>query len=240
MSIAEKLTTIAENQQKVFDAGIESEYDRFWDAFQRNGERTNYYVAFYSSDQRLPVWTDDNFKPKHAIAPSNAQNMLYCSSVSGDLRTKATIDFSKATNVNSAISYCPNLTTIGVLDLRKVSTNSISAVTYCNVLETIEEIIFKEDGTQYASSTGFSFAGCPLLEEVRITGAINFNFNAGMCTKLSKASIESIVNALYAPTTGKTFTVSSSAVTAAFGSTDAKEWKDLVDTKPNWTVVLGG
>lgn len=240
MNIAEKLTTIADNQQRVYEAGKTAEYDAFWDAFQRNGTRSNYYVAFYSANAREPFWTDKNFKPKYPISPTNAQNMLSCSSVSGDLREKADIDFSKATNVNAAISYCSNLTAIGKIDLRNVSSNSISAVTYCDALESIEEIIFKDDGTQYASSAGFSFTGCPLLKEVRIKGVINFNFNAGMCTNLSKASIESIVNALYAPTTGKTFTVSSSAVTAAFGSTKEKEWEDLVDTKPNWTVVLSG
>ena len=34
MSIAEKLTTIAENEQKVYDAGQKSEYDRFWDSYR--------------------------------------------------------------------------------------------------------------------------------------------------------------------------------------------------------------
>ena len=38
MSIAEKLTAIAENVPKVYEAGQKSEYDRFWDAYQNNGK----------------------------------------------------------------------------------------------------------------------------------------------------------------------------------------------------------
>ena len=34
MSIADKLTTIAENEQKVYDAGAKSEHDKFWDSYQ--------------------------------------------------------------------------------------------------------------------------------------------------------------------------------------------------------------
>ena len=62
MSIAEKLTTIAENQQNVFDAGKKSEYDAFWDAYQQNGNRRNYAFAFSGQ-----AWGCNAFKPKYPI-----------------------------------------------------------------------------------------------------------------------------------------------------------------------------
>ena len=78
MSIAEKLTAIAENEQRVYDAGYmhgnndgyllgeeagkKSEYDAFWDAFQLDGERTNYSYAFSGSG-----WHSETFKPKYKI-----------------------------------------------------------------------------------------------------------------------------------------------------------------------------
>ncbi len=71
MSIAEKLTTIAENVQKVYEAGEKSEYDRFWDNFQRNGEKIPYTYAFQSSR-----WNDDNYNPKYPINASNATNIF--------------------------------------------------------------------------------------------------------------------------------------------------------------------
>ena len=77
MSIAEKLKTIAENEQKVFDAGKKAEYDRFWDAYQENGNRTSYLCAFGGR-----AWTDETFKPKYPINKiSNATNMFWYSAI---------------------------------------------------------------------------------------------------------------------------------------------------------------
>ena len=42
MSIAEKLVTVAENEQKVYDAGKQAEYDAFWDNYQVYGNRENF------------------------------------------------------------------------------------------------------------------------------------------------------------------------------------------------------
>ena len=62
MTIAEKLQTIAENEQKVYEAGVKSEYDRFWDIMQANGTRTNYARAFYGEG-----WRTETFLPKLSV-----------------------------------------------------------------------------------------------------------------------------------------------------------------------------
>ena len=93
MSIAEKLTTIAENEQKVYDAGYKKggidaywggyqngydfgSYDRwmsFWDNFQNNGNRVYYACAFCGAG-----WTTETFRPKYNITPVGiADNMFY-------------------------------------------------------------------------------------------------------------------------------------------------------------------
>ena len=64
MSIAEKLAKIAENEQAVFEAGVKSEYDRFWDVYQENGNMTYYAYAFAGVG-----WTQSVFKPKYNIEP---------------------------------------------------------------------------------------------------------------------------------------------------------------------------
>ena len=46
MSIAEKLTTIAQNEQKVYDAGYSKAESDFWDAYQKKGARTTYLEHF--------------------------------------------------------------------------------------------------------------------------------------------------------------------------------------------------
>lgn len=62
MSIAEKLTTIAENEQKVYDAGKKSQYDEFWDNYQYYGSRKHYKYGFAGVG-----WNKETFKPKYKI-----------------------------------------------------------------------------------------------------------------------------------------------------------------------------
>ena len=48
-----------------FAEGKQEEYDRFWDAFQQNGTRTNYERAFRR-------WTDEIYKPKYIPKPTSS------------------------------------------------------------------------------------------------------------------------------------------------------------------------
>ena len=88
MTIAKKLQTIAENEQRVFDAGYEkgkneggnteevynkgvadgkqAQYDEFWDKFQNYGNRTYYGYAFAGN-----CWHTDLLKPKYPIVLPN-------------------------------------------------------------------------------------------------------------------------------------------------------------------------
>lgn len=70
MSIADKLNTIAENEQKVYEAGKQTEYDRFWDTFQRNGARTNYWGAF-------AYWKDEIFAPTYPFNNIDENNYMF-------------------------------------------------------------------------------------------------------------------------------------------------------------------
>lgn len=45
-----------------YAAGQQTEYDRFWDGQQDNGERTNYDYAFYGEG-----WNDTTYNPKYPI-----------------------------------------------------------------------------------------------------------------------------------------------------------------------------
>ena len=71
MSISDKLTTIAENEQKVYEAGEKSEYDKFWDTFQNYGEPMKYHYTFSGAH-----WNDTTFKPKYNIV-FNSQDSNY-------------------------------------------------------------------------------------------------------------------------------------------------------------------
>ena len=71
MSIADKLTQIAENEQAVFEAGKKSEYDTFWDVYQENGNKISYRLAFFGSG-----WNDTTFHPKYPMKMYKGQQQM--------------------------------------------------------------------------------------------------------------------------------------------------------------------
>lgn len=72
MSVANKLQTIAENQQKVYDAGYaegkQAEYDEFWNSFQNNGNARPYRNAFAG-------FTENAYNPKFPINATTIEGM---------------------------------------------------------------------------------------------------------------------------------------------------------------------
>ena len=236
MSIAEKLTAIAENEQKVFDAGKKAEWDAFWDAAQKNGSNHNFAYAFAGT-----MWKDETFKPKYNIvATGAAYNMFYfCEIV--DLtdalnRCGVILDVSQATTVSSMFAYCSKLKRVPELDVRGVTaaTGFDGMFNQCTTLQTVEKMILPSD--RKISFTN-AFTGCHSLTDLTIEGVINASVMAlGNCP-LSKASMISVMNAISA-TESITLVLKKSAVEAAFGSTDSDEWLALIATKPNCTISM--
>lgn len=151
MSIAEKLVTIAENEQKVYEAGQQSEYDRFWDTLQENGNRTKYFYAFSRSCLN---WTDDLINSaKYPIVcandPASAQNTFYNKNF-----TELTIPIIiRGIPATSTFEYAYNLKTIADLTFEGVSTFK-NTFAYCNNLKNIN-IKGSIDGD-------INFSSCPL------------------------------------------------------------------------------
>lgn len=85
MTIAEKLTAVAENEQKVYAAGQKSEYDRFWDAYQGTGE-----VIVATSMFSGYRWSDEIYNPKITIKTNSFASMYQNSQISD---TKVPLDF---------------------------------------------------------------------------------------------------------------------------------------------------
>ena len=227
----------------VYEAGKQAQYDAFWDTIQDFGKRVNYSLALCGDH-----WTKEFFKPKYPIKPTIS--MVYCFAYwYGLTGTKELIDFREAceldtsnVKITSYAFYDNQLVyAIGIVDLRnadKITTTFHSA----RNLAIVEKIIL---GDNYASFTGM-FRNCTALEEVRFEGVISKNdFDVQWSTKLSKASITSIINALSATTSGLSVTLSKTAVNKAFettagagdGSTSA-EWQSLIAPKSNWTISL--
>ena len=230
---------LADKVNEVYEKGKQAEYDNFWDNFQSNGTRKSYYNAFYGS-----FWKDEIFKPKYDIIPTNAYAMFNGTNVTDLVETAnncgIVIDFSNNTNFTTTFAQS-TIKKIGVVDTR--SADTIQQTFYnAQQIQSIEKVILNDDGSQTITNP---FNWNYDLEEIRFEGVIGGSMTFGHATKLSKASIQSIVSHLSDTTSGKTLTLNKTAVNNAFetvsgtadGST-SEEWLNLVASKPNWTISL--
>ena len=105
----------------------------------------------------------------------------------------------------------------------------------CSNLKTIRKLIVTEK-TEYGSMFYQAYA----VENIVYEGVIANNLSMAACSKLSKASIESVINALSTTTTGKTLSLSKTAIQSAFGTNydSSTEWTTLKNSKSNWTITL--
>ena len=240
MSIADKLNTIAENQEKVFEAGKTKEWSDFWDNFQLNGNRTNYINAFSGAG-----WNYETFFPKYDINAdasggnsNNAQGIF--SNFNNDSRYQA-FDFAERLEkqgvkllTSTWEKHYGSFSNMKVTRLPELDFSNASGGGY-----TFQGSIYLITIDKIISSVNTYWDGCFNycydLVNLIIEGEIGTNFIIRFSTKLSKASITSIVNALSDNVSGKTVTFSKTAKESAF-TTD--EWASLIATKPNWTFSL--
>ena len=207
----------AEGIEEGYDNGLDTAID-VHEEFLADKPQTHYDIFWDSyqengnrTDYRYGFastgWTEVTYNPKYPIvtAPYTATSMYQYALV-----TKVkNVDFSNVLNYFTSIF------------------NS------CTKLKTIENI--KLPTNCQGAFTG-SFNNCTALEEFSFTGTIQNNgIDLHWSTKLNKASIENIVNALSATTSGLTITLSSIAVANAFTT---EEWTALENTKSNWTISL--
>lgn len=254
MSIAEKLQTIAENEQRVYDAGYakgqaeggdttaaydegyeagkKAEYDAFWDAHQANGTRTNYANTF-------ACWALENIYPKYDMKPTTTYMMFRAAggSTGGHLDLAERLDEcgvildTSECGTFQYMFYESRITRVGVIDTRGAA--SLNDIFDYSSIQTIDKLILRDDGSQGISGT---FKACAGLINIVIEGVIGQNgWNLQWSKNLSKTSITSIINAISTTTSGLTVTLSKTAKEAAF-TTD--EWAALIATRTNWTISL--
>lgn len=218
-----------------FDIGKKAQYDEFWDAVQNFGNRTSYNGVFFQ-------WGDSAFYPKYDLIPiGNASSMFQQIKVKNFkqrlIDCGVTLDLSKATNVNYLFSVA-EVTHVPVINT--TSASSLASIFYnCRIVD-IEKLILKSDGSQTFSD---SFKWCESLVNLIIEGTIGKSgLDLRWSTKLSKASIISIINTLSTTTSGLSITLSKTAVNNAYpipeGFTANADWAMLIKTRTNWTINL--
>lgn len=220
MSIAEKLTTIAENEQKVYNAGYEkgkseggdteaaynngfedgkqAEYDRFWDNFQDYGKRINYSRCFWAVASGINAWTDKTYNPKYPIKTQNGFEMYHYANITS---TKVPIEILSG-NMQRIFANCP--------------------------VETIP--LLKISGT--IPSTSEMFLNCTNLKHITFEGEIGKSISF-QHSPLTMDSVNSIITALKDLTgeTAQTLTLHNTV-----GSKLTDEQKAIITAK-NWTLV---
>lgn len=220
--------------------GKQAEYDKFWDAYQQNGNRTAYTYGFYGKG-----FDSTNFYPKYDITPkSSAAYIFYAweqaaNRLNLSQRLKdcgVVLDTSGATSLANAFSYT-YITEIPTIDCTGLSTSNHSTLVFAygyERLRKIEKIISKE------GITFTSWFNNTNLEEVTFEGVIGGSgLDFRWSTRLNKASIESIITHLSDNTSGLSVTLSKTAVENAFtGGSEGDEWLNLTAPKNNWTIHL--
>lgn len=226
MSIAEKLKTVAENEQRVFDAGKRAEYDRFWDDYQQNGNRTDYTNGFGG------CWSAETFKPKYSMRPTTAYMMLRYMRAKVDLvehlkSLGVTLDFSNCTNFQYTF-YGSQFTRVGVIDISKANNNNVQTMFgSCGNLETVDRLIVNENQVINFFSSASS------LTNLKIEGVIGQNVDIHH-SPLSVESMKGIFSCLkdYSAT-GGTHTVTFKADRETLLTDEEKS----AATEKGWTLV---
>lgn len=225
MSISDKLTTIAENEQKVYEAGkmaLVNSIDGLYRFFS-NGTATGQNMEL------LPYVLKRDWQ-------GETVNMQYTFQGNGKI-----VEFTFPETIRTAFPHgmfdgCTNLKNVSGFDKVFIGTVLTDLFNGCTSLEDCGTIPFS--GVTFGVRT---FQGCTALKEIRAKGEIIYSFDFGSCGNLSKASIESIIGALKSDKTGLTITFNKTAINSAFGiniddtSTYTEEWITLRNSKSNWT-----
>lgn len=229
MSIAEKLTAVAENVPKVYESGKQAEYDAFWDNVHK-GATVNTQSLFAGR-----AWNVETFKPTHDIVIKDGYMCFYMNDVKGDLSQilddlGVVLDTSQMTTAQYMFWYS-NFTRIPTIDLRRIRQATQTMQTFqVTPLQTIDKLIVDETTPFH----DYTFRMASALENITFEGVIGSSINFQWCP-LTKESMTSVVEHLSATVTGQTATFKKSAKEAAF---TADEWAELIATKSNWTFSL--
>lgn len=227
---------------KGIEQGKQAEYDDRWNIFQENGNRTDYRAAFAG-------WRDEYIRPKHKVIPTVARSLSITFEACPNLKKIEAdyFDFSQTpygTTMNQGAYYtfcsCKNLEEIEDIGLPPLVMYAYTFA-WSNKLHTIAKITVDEN-TQFE----YTFDALHELKNLTIEGTIGQRgINLQWSTKLSKASIISIITHLSDTASGKSITISKTAVNKGFetskgaadGST-SEEWVTLITAKSNWTINL--
>lgn len=233
MNIAEQLRTIEDNVPKVYQAGFDdgaaaggggdNYYDTFWDAYQENGNRTQYDMLFAGLG-----WTKEIFKPKYTIRPGSAGNQYMMFARTGiEVLDETVLDTSQVTAFSMSF-YSSSFLKSVTIDIRNLKSFG-DAFNYDGELETV----VLKNVPETCNFTG-GFSGCYKLTNFIVTGTIGgTTLDLSAASLLTDASVQCIIDHLK-DRTGTTAATLTFHKTVGGKLTQAQ--KDAISAK-NWTLV---
>ena len=224
------------------EEGKKSQYDEFWDLVTHNGNRNCFIYAFnrWGMEYIQPPYKiiaidalsgSNTFSENKQLKKVEAQYFDFSQKQRGTTNTSGwyyTFVACHALEEIEDIGLCPQYGYIGTFQS-------------CLSLHTIARLGFDEN-----TLIDKAFHNCNELQNLTVEGTIGKNgLNLQWSTKLSKASWQSIINALSTTATGLSITGSLVSVNKAFetseGANDgvnSAKWLNLLSTKSNWTINL--
>lgn len=249
MSIAEKLQTVAENQQKVYDAGKQAEYDAFWDGYLKHGVSGGLSGSYLFYGSR---WDKNLFRPNQDLIPQSATSMFESFNMPTtrepiDLvdvcnQLGITIDFSKSSSLTKCF-YNSNISRIGKIVLMASSSLGTSTFANSSRIETIDEIVFVSSG--HTSNITGTFSNCTGLKNIKFSGGkLKCTINLQWCpltVESMKSVISSLVDCYEAQISPNSYGVYFSdecwaALEADSTSPTGSTWKEYVNQYLLWKV----
>lgn len=231
---------IQKNNEAIAECIAEAEnrptswYDTFWDAYQD--------PVHVDCDSRFAGrgWRDDTFKPKYDIpnqpAWQTSFSKMFANCGITDLskilkECGVKLDFSKVSRADQMFYWANRITAVPEIDVSNIENCYAMFSTAANLV-TIEK--FKVSAKTVLNQ---AFYDCQALENIVVEGELAYsNISFAQSTKLSKASLYSIVNALSKSVSNYSVTFSEEAVNNAFK--DINEWWDLANSAHGWNIYL--
>lgn len=228
MRIADKLTAVAENVPKVYAAGKQAEYDRFWNCITDNGTRTSYQYAFSR-------WNAEYIRPPVKLvsteAGSLANTFMYCSRLK---RVEAAyFDFFQVPRgkYQSQGAYYTFVSCAALEEIEDIGLPALReycyTFAYCGSLRRIA-CLRCDENTVFTNT----FQSCNKLEDIRFEGVIGKSIDFS-CSPLNGESVQSVIDHL-ADLTGET--AQTLTFHATVGAALTEEQKAAITAK-NWTLV---
>jgi hypothetical protein len=198
MTTAEKLTTIAENEQKIFDKGKDDALQEKWNQHMeglKNG-KTYGFAGKGWTDKNFTPYTDINLSSGNAVSFFAYSGITNLSEIFNRYETKLVC--SGVVNASNFFSYSL-VTHVPELNFSKATTIQ-GMFSYADNLVTIDKLTFPENCT-----VTNAFQNCTSLKNISIGGKIGKSIDFHW-SRLTRASVESIVTALSDTASGQTVT----------------------------------